>query len=125
VNHKSLHCTTTAEDSFLSVCETMMELDLPQTKLKEMITDGVPSTPGKKLGLMGRIMPYMDKQSHEFYIELPCIIDQKPLCGKNVKSEHVLQVVVSVVNFIRQFQPVCRKLILNIVVLKRFSALRL
>jgi hypothetical protein len=52
---KSLHGTTAEVDLFLSVCETMKELELPWTKLMGVTTDGAPSMIGKKTGLMHRI----------------------------------------------------------------------
>jgi hypothetical protein len=56
---------------------------------------------------MGEIRRKMDKENLEFHIELYCIIQQYSICGKNVKFEHVVKVLVSDVNFIRshrQFQ---------------------
>jgi hypothetical protein len=62
----------------------------------------------------------MDEQNPEFYMELYCIIHQQSLCGKTLKFEHVMKVVVSVLNFIRshglihcQFKFFCLKLMLN------------
>jgi hypothetical protein len=51
---KGLHGTTTGEDLFLSVCETMKELELPWIKLKGVTTDGAQSIAGKKTGLVSR-----------------------------------------------------------------------
>jgi hypothetical protein len=59
----------------------------------------------------GRIRWKMDKQNPKFYMELLCIIHQQSLCGKTLKSEHVMKVVVSIMKLIwshglyrRQFQ---------------------
>jgi hypothetical protein len=52
---KGFHGTTTGEDLFLSVCETMKELELPWTKQKGVSADGAPSMIGKETDLMGRI----------------------------------------------------------------------
>jgi len=43
----------------------------------------------------------MAKQDPEFCMKLYCIIHQQSLCGKTLKFEHVMKVMVSVVNFIR------------------------
>jgi hypothetical protein len=40
---ESLHGTTTEEDLFMSVCETMKELELLWTKLMGVTTDVTPS----------------------------------------------------------------------------------
>jgi hypothetical protein len=62
----------------------------------------------------------MDKQNREFYMEVNRIIHEQSLCGKTMKFEDVMKVVVSVVNFIRfheinrhQFQYFCWKLMLK------------
>jgi hypothetical protein len=61
-------------------------------------THRAPGMIGKKTSLMGRIRQDMDKQNPKFYMELHCIIQS--LCRKILKSEHVMQVMASVVNFI-------------------------
>jgi hypothetical protein len=96
---KSLHGTVTGGDLFLSVCKTIKELELPLTELNEVTTDRAPSMTGRKRGLMSRIRREMDKQNPEYYMELHCIIHQHSLCGRIMKSEHVMNVAVSVVNF--------------------------
>jgi hypothetical protein len=73
----------------------MKELELPWTKLNWVTTDRAPSMIEKKTYLMGRIRREMDKQNPEFDMELHCIIHQESLCGKTLKSEHVMKVVVS------------------------------
>jgi hypothetical protein len=92
--------TTAGVDMFFSVCETVKEHWLPWTKLKAATTDGAPSKIGKKTDLVGRIREEMDNQNPELKMELHCIIHQRSLCGKILKFEHVLKVVVSVVNFV-------------------------
>jgi hypothetical protein len=63
-----LHGTTTGEDMFLSMCETMKELELPWTKLKRVTTDKAPSMIGKKTGLKDRIRQETDKQNPELHL---------------------------------------------------------
>jgi hypothetical protein len=79
----------------------MKELELPWIMLKGMTTDGAPSMIGKKRCLMGKIRREMDKQNPKFYIKIHCIIHQQSLCGKTLMFEHIIKVVVSVVNIIR------------------------
>jgi hypothetical protein len=79
----------------------MKELHLSWTKVKGVTTDGAPSMTGMKTGPLGRIRREMDKQNTEFYMELHCIIHQQSLGGKTLKSEHIMNVVVSDVNFIQ------------------------
>jgi hypothetical protein len=70
----------TGENFFLSVYETMMELDLPCTKLKEVTTNEAPSMTGNKTGMMGRINREMYQQNPDLYKELHCYIHQHSLC---------------------------------------------
>jgi hypothetical protein len=43
----------------------------------------------------------MGKQNPEFYVQLHCINHQQSLCGRTMKCERVMKVVISAVNFIR------------------------
>lgn len=52
---KSLKGTTTREDIFGKVCQTMGELDLGWSKLASITTDGTPSMVGALSGLIGRM----------------------------------------------------------------------
>jgi hypothetical protein len=72
----------------------MKEFELPWTEIKGA------TTKGKNRGLMARIWREMDKQNPEMYVQLHCISHQHSLCGKNLKSEHIIEVQLSVVNFI-------------------------
>jgi hypothetical protein len=90
----------TREDLFFSMCETVREPELSCTKVKVMTTEGTQNMIEKKKCLMRRIRRAMDEQNPELHMEQQCIIHQQSLCGKTNKSEHVMKVVVSVVNFI-------------------------
>ncbi len=52
---QSLKGTTTGEDIFGKVCQTMGELGLDWSKLASITTDGAPSMVGASRGLIGRI----------------------------------------------------------------------
>ena len=52
---QSLTDTTTGEDIFCKVCQTMEELDLDWSKLASITTDGAPSMIGASQGLAGCI----------------------------------------------------------------------
>ncbi|XP_068602597.1 general transcription factor II-I repeat domain-containing protein 2-like [Brachionichthys hirsutus] len=91
---QSLKGTTTGEDIFGKVCQTMEELDLDWSKLASITTDGAPSMVGVSRGLIGRM-----KRETE---ELPnCLIHQQALCCKVLTWDSVMKVVVSCINFIR------------------------
>jgi hypothetical protein len=64
---ESLYVTTTGEDLFLSMCETMKEL--LWSMLKGM-TEGATSMIGKQTGLMGGIRQEVEKQNPKFYMGL-------------------------------------------------------
>lgn len=79
---QSLTDTTTGEDIFSQVRQTMEELDLD-------------SMIGASKGLAGLI------KSDEVPPQIHCLIHQQPLCCKVLKLESVMKVVVSCINFIR------------------------
>jgi hypothetical protein len=54
-NLKNFHGATAEVDLFLSVCETMKELELPWTNLNGVTTDRAPRMIGMKTGFMDRI----------------------------------------------------------------------
>uniref|UniRef100_A0A3B4V0U4 Uncharacterized protein n=1 Tax=Seriola dumerili TaxID=41447 RepID=A0A3B4V0U4_SERDU len=102
---KSLKGTTTGEDIFCQVCQTMEELDLDWSKLASITTDGAPSMVGMSRGLIGRMNQEMEERG------LTALIHQQALCCKVLTWDSVMKVVVSCINFIkakglkhRQFQ---------------------
>lgn len=98
---KSLKGTTTGDDIFQKVAETMNTLKLNWNNLRSMTTDGAPNMVGKKTGLAGRIKAEMEKRNAEMPIQLHCIIHQQALCSKVLRWLNVMGVVVSSVNYIR------------------------
>ena len=93
--------TTTGEDIFASVCETITQLNLNWSQLKGVTTDGAKNMTGANTELIGRINKEMEKVNAERPMELHCIIHQQSLCEKILNLHHVMKVVVSTVNFVR------------------------
>ncbi len=59
---QSLKGTTTGEDIFGKVCQTMGELSLDWSKLASITTDGAPSMVGASRGLIGRMNREMEER---------------------------------------------------------------
>ncbi|KAG5852650.1 hypothetical protein ANANG_G00064790 [Anguilla anguilla] len=59
---QSLKGTTTGEDIFDKVCQTMQQLDLDWAKLASITTDGAPSMVGASRGLIGRMNREMEER---------------------------------------------------------------
>jgi hypothetical protein len=104
---KILHGTTTAENLFLSVFETMKEFELQQIKLKAVTTDGVPSMIGKKTGWMGRIRQERDKFLN-FTLNIAASSPNSHSAERFFKSEHETNIVMWILNFI-PFQGLHRR----------------
>ncbi|XP_041447439.1 general transcription factor II-I repeat domain-containing protein 2-like [Xenopus laevis] len=98
---QSIKGTTTGEDIYEKVCQTMNDLELDWAKLASVTTDGAPSMVGSMKGVVGRINKEMDQLNHSRPIAIHCLIHQQALCCKSLKWDSVMKVVVSCVNFIR------------------------
>uniref|UniRef100_A0A671TSU0 Uncharacterized protein n=1 Tax=Sparus aurata TaxID=8175 RepID=A0A671TSU0_SPAAU len=98
---QSLSDTTTGEDIFCKVHQTMEELDLDWSKLASITTDGAPSMTGASRGLAGHIKREMEERGLTPPLQIHCLIHQQALCCKVLKWESVMKVVVSCINFIR------------------------
>ncbi|XP_033991047.1 general transcription factor II-I repeat domain-containing protein 2-like [Trematomus bernacchii] len=98
---QSLKGTTTGEDIFGKVCQTMEELDLDWSKLASITTDGAPSMVGATRGLIGRMNREMEERGLTAPLQIHCLIHQQALCCKVLKWDSVMKVVVSCINFIR------------------------
>ena len=97
---QSLKSTTTAENIFSVVTTALSNLDLSWKNLKSITTDGARNMVGKKgvAALMKeKILEAKSGQPMQFH----CIIYQQALCGKVLNWRHVMSVVVSKVNFIK------------------------
>ncbi|XP_078521639.1 general transcription factor II-I repeat domain-containing protein 2-like [Lissotriton helveticus] len=98
---QSLTDTTTGEDIFCKVRQTMEELDLDWAKLASITTVGAPSMVGAPWGLVGHIKREMEERGLAPPLQVHCLIHQQALCCKVLKWESVMKVVVSCINFIR------------------------
>uniref|UniRef100_A0A8C3SKW3 SPIN-DOC-like zinc-finger domain-containing protein n=1 Tax=Chelydra serpentina TaxID=8475 RepID=A0A8C3SKW3_CHESE len=67
------------------------------TNLVAIRTDGAPAMCGKKVGAVTFLEEFIGRQITKYH----CIIHQQVLCSKVLKFEHVMSVVVSIVNCIR------------------------
>ncbi|XP_069502448.1 general transcription factor II-I repeat domain-containing protein 2-like [Ambystoma mexicanum] len=98
---QSIKGTTTGEDIYEKVCQTLNGLELDWAKLASVTTDGAPSMVGSKKGVIARINQEMDKHNYSHPIAIHCLIHQQALCSKSLKFVSVMTIVVSCVNFIR------------------------
>lgn len=98
---QSLKGTTTGEDIFDKVCQTMEELDLDWAKLASITTDGTPSMVGVSWGLIGCMNRKMEERGLTAPLQVHCLIHQQALCCKVLKWDSVMKVVVSCINVIK------------------------
>ncbi|XP_069498946.1 general transcription factor II-I repeat domain-containing protein 2-like [Ambystoma mexicanum] len=98
---QSIKGTTTGEDIYEKVCQTLNGLELDWAKLASVTTDGAPSMVGSKKGVIACINQEMDKHNYSHPIAIHCLIHQQALCSKSLKFDSVMTIVVSSVNFIR------------------------
>ncbi|XP_070256829.1 general transcription factor II-I repeat domain-containing protein 2-like [Myotis yumanensis] len=98
---QSIKGTTTGEDIYEKVCQTVNGLELAWAKLANVTTDGAPSMVGSKKGVIAHINQEMDKHNHSHPIAIHCLIHQQALCSKSLKWDSVMKIVVYCVNSIR------------------------
>ncbi|XP_069469912.1 general transcription factor II-I repeat domain-containing protein 2-like [Ambystoma mexicanum] len=98
---QSIKGTTTGEDIYEKVCQTLNGLELDWAKLASVTTDGAPSMVGSKKGVIACINQEMDKHNYSHPMAIHCLIHQQALCSKSLKFDSVMTIVVSCVNFIR------------------------
>ncbi|XP_060875738.1 general transcription factor II-I repeat domain-containing protein 2-like [Metopolophium dirhodum] len=98
----SLKGTTTGEDLFIEIDKTFKKLGLSWNKLVSVTTDGGRNMSGINKGLIGRINAKMVEERHEAPMIFHCIIHQEALCCKVLAWKDVMNIVVSMVNYIRK-----------------------
>lgn len=79
---QSLKGTTTGEDIFSKVCQTMEQLDLDWSKLASIMNDGAPSREGASRGLIRCMNREVEEHSLSVPRQVHCLIHQQALCCK-------------------------------------------
>lgn len=94
--------TTTAEDIFRSVVGALDRAGADWSRAVSLATDGAPSMIGKKAGVVTKFREKVQAANGggDFWT-FHCILHQEALCCKSLKMDHVMEVVVRTVNFIR------------------------
>ncbi|XP_044295006.1 general transcription factor II-I repeat domain-containing protein 2A-like [Varanus komodoensis] len=98
---KSFKGTTTAEDIYEKVCQTVDELELDWAKLAGVATEGAPSLAGPVEGAVACINQAMDRHHHARPIAVRCLIRPQALCCSSLQWDSVMKTVVWCVNFLR------------------------
>ncbi|XP_023227897.1 general transcription factor II-I repeat domain-containing protein 2A-like [Centruroides sculpturatus] len=97
----SLKDTTKSRDLYEAVKRTLMRFSLSLSNISGIITDGAPAMIGKKEGLVKLIENDAIAVENSRLMKYHCILHQENLCAKALKMDHVMQIVVKTVNFIR------------------------
>lgn len=95
----SLHGTTTGQDIFDNLLKELKDFNLPLEKLSGICTDGAPAMTGEHTGLIGLLLK--SRVWNVPPIVYHCIIHQENLGAQHLKMGHVMELVVSTVNYIR------------------------
>ncbi|XP_070761850.1 general transcription factor II-I repeat domain-containing protein 2-like [Enoplosus armatus] len=94
--------TTTAEDIFSSVVGALDRVGVDWSRAVSLATDGAPSMIGKKAGVVTKFREKVQAlNGGDGFWTFHCILQQEALCCKSLKMDHIMQVVVGTVNFIR------------------------
>ena len=97
----SLKSTTTAENIFSEVTTALSSLGLSWKNLKRITTDGARNMVGKKKGVSALMNKKVLEANGGQPMQFHWIIHQQAVCGKVLNWRHVMSVVVSNVNFIK------------------------
>ena len=98
----SMKGTTTGEQLFAELKNSLLKYNLTFSKLIGLTTDGAPCMLGKRKGVVAlavRELSILGLESD--LIVSHCIIHQENLCAKRLRMNNVMYVVVNTVNFIR------------------------
>ena len=94
--------TTKAEDVFTKLVDALDKLGVDWTKLVSLATDGAPQMVGRRAGVASLLKNKILSMNPNQQIScVHCIIHQEVLCAKVVEMNHVMDVIVRTVNFIR------------------------
>ncbi|KAK7161663.1 hypothetical protein R3I94_004364 [Phoxinus phoxinus] len=92
---------TTAQEIFRQLCGAIEDAGLPWKSFAGITTDGAPSMTGRKNGLVALVQRKLEEENVEEAIALHSIIHQQALCGKCLRFDNVMSVVVKCINHIR------------------------
>jgi len=94
--------TSTANDIFNSLVGVLKRVRVDWSRAVSIAIDGATSVIGKKAGVVKKFREKVQAVSggRECWT-FHCILHQEALCCKSLKMDHVMQVVVQTVNFIR------------------------
>lgn len=95
---QSIKGTTTGADIFCEFENCIDKLRLPIDKLCNVTTDGAPNMVGINQGFVGK---FNSKYPENDVVFLHCLIHQDALCKSALDIDHILNIVVKLVNMIR------------------------
>lgn len=98
----SLKCTTTGEDLFHYLEQSLKLLQLSWEKLISVTTDGGKNMSGQNKGVVGRIITRQKDSGSAAPLIFHCIVHQEALCAKILSWREIMVTVISTVNFIRK-----------------------
>ncbi|XP_066963213.1 general transcription factor II-I repeat domain-containing protein 2A-like [Macrobrachium rosenbergii] len=100
---QSMKGTTTGQTIFDELEKVLSRFGLDYTNLVSITTDGAPAMSGQRNGVVGLLKTRMGSQNIDSgsLIVLHCIVHQEALCAKTINFEHVTNILVKAVNFIR------------------------
>lgn len=98
----ALKGTTRGTDLYSSLTQTLRKCELDFSNISAITTDGAKSMTGEKIGVTTLLKSDVKASGNNTMMTFHCIIHQENLCKKSFSNfEHVMTVVVKVVNFIR------------------------
>jgi hypothetical protein len=98
----SLKGTTTGEDLFRHLEQALVSMQLPWEKLVSVTTDGGRNMSGQNKGLVGRIKTKLAEIGCDMPLFFHCIVHQEASCCKVLAWKEVMDIVISIVNYIRK-----------------------
>ena len=93
--------TVTGRDLMAELEKCIDRAGLDWSKLVSIATDGAPAMVSNNVGLVGLLRKKLDKDFGVSMSAIHCVIHQEALCGKHLKIQDVMNVVVKTINFIR------------------------
>lgn len=97
----TMESTTTGNDIFRKVIESLNNFGVDLKKLKCIATDGGKNMCGSKTGLVGNLCNAVESAGGKRPIVFHCIIHQQALCGKALDLADMMKIVSRTVNYMR------------------------